>query len=108
MLVILKTTVATGPVTMLARVGAIQIRGFFTMFPICSIEVPSPWAKRPPTPFSLKERTAKPIIWAQQPAVAAPPARPSRLSMIQMAALLMGSGWILSKRGSWRQSRAAR
>ena len=73
-----------------ARVGAIQILGFFTMFPIWSMEVPRPWAKRPPQPFSLKLMTAKPTIWAQQPAVAAPPARPSRDSMIQMAALLMG------------------
>ena len=34
--------------------------------------------------------TANPIIWAQQPAVAAPPASPSRDRAIQMAALLMG------------------
>ena len=34
--------------------------------------------------------TAKPIICAQQPAVAAPPASPSRERAMQMAALLMG------------------
>ena len=70
--------------------GAIQILGFLTIFPICSIDVPRPWAKSPPIPFSRKLNTAKPIICAQHPAVAAPPARPSRLSMIQMAALLIG------------------
>ena len=48
----------------------------------------SPWAKRPPQPFSLRLMTAKPTIWAQQPAVAAPPARPSRDSMIQMLSLI--------------------
>ena len=35
--------------------------------------------------------TAKPIIWAQQPATAAPPARPVRPSAAQMAAEEMGS-----------------
>ena len=32
--------------------GASQIFGFLTMFGIWSMEVPSPWAKRPPKPFS--------------------------------------------------------
>ena len=35
--------------------------------------------------------TAKPTIWAQQPATAAPPAKPVRPSAAQMAALEMGS-----------------
>ena len=37
-----KTQVARGPVMALASVGAIQIRGFFTMLPIWSILVPRP------------------------------------------------------------------
>ena len=71
-------------------VGGIQIRGFFTMFPIWSMEVPMPWAKRPPKRFSLKLITAKPTICAQHPATAAPPARPVNPRAAQMAALLMG------------------
>ena len=55
------------------------------------MEVPSPWASKPPQPFSRKLKTANPIIWEQQPAVAAPPARPSSASIIQIAALLIGS-----------------
>ena len=82
--------VATGPVIAAARVGGSQMRGFLTILPICSMEVPSPCATRPPQPFSAKLMTAKPIIWAQQPAVAAPPARPVRLRVKQMAAELMG------------------
>ncbi len=42
-------------------------------------------------PLSLKLITAKPIICAQQPAVAAPAASPSRLSMTHIATELMGS-----------------
>ena len=61
------------------------------MLPIWSMEVPSPWASKPPQPFSRKLKTANPIIWEQQPAVAAPPARPSSASIIQIAALLIGS-----------------
>ena len=61
------------------------------MFPICSIEVPRPCDTRPPTLFSLKEITAKPTIWAQQPATAAPPARPVSRSAAQIAAEEMGS-----------------
>ena len=74
-----------------AKVGAIQMRGFFTMLETCSMEVPLPWAIRPPHLFSRKLMTAKPIIWAQQPATAAPPASPVRPSAAQIAALLMGS-----------------
>lgn len=59
--------------------------------PICSMEVPNPWLTRPPQRFSLKESTAKPTIWAQQPATAAPPARPVRERAAQMAAEEMGS-----------------
>ncbi len=78
-------------VTIEASVGGIQIFGFRTIFPIWSIEVPSPCARRPPHLFSQKLKTANPTICAQQPAVAAPPARPSRLNMMQIAALLIGS-----------------
>ena len=88
----LKMHVAMGPVMAEARVGAIQIRGFFTMLGICSMEVPRPWLIRPPQPFSRKLMTAKPTIWAQQPATAAPPpARPVRPRTEQMAAEEMGS-----------------
>ena len=86
-----KTIVESGPVTIEASVGGIQIFGFRTIFPIWSIEVPSPCARRPPHLFSQKLKTANPTICAQQPAVAAPPARPSRLNMMQIAALLIGS-----------------
>ena len=54
------------------------------------MEVPRPWLIRPPTPFSLKLIAAKPTICAQQPATAAPPARPVRPSAAQMAAEEMG------------------
>ena len=60
------------------------------MLPIWSMEVPSPWDTRPPHRFSRKERMAKPTIWVQQPATAAPPARPVRPRAAQMAALEMG------------------
>ncbi len=66
----LKMQVATGPVTAEAMMGGIQIRGFFTILPICSMEVPSPWEIRPPHLFSRKLITAKPTILAQQPATA--------------------------------------
>ena len=83
--------VASGPVMAEASVGGIHIRGLRTMLPICSILVPSPWAARPPQRFSGKLMTAKPTIWAQQPATAAPPASPVRPSAKQMAAEEMGS-----------------
>ncbi len=67
-----------------------QMRGFFTMFPIWSIEVPRPWLTRPPQRFSRKDSTAKPTMLAQQPATAAPPARPVRPNAAQMAAEEMG------------------
>ena len=44
-----------GPVMAEARGGGIQMRGFFTMLPIWSIEVPSPWLTSPPQLFSRKE-----------------------------------------------------
>lgn len=87
----LKTHVAIGPVIAEATVGAIQMRGLRTMFGICSIDVPRPWLTRPPQRFSLKLITAKPTICAQQPATAAPPARPVRPSTEQMAADEIGS-----------------
>ena len=73
------------------RMGGIQIRGFFTILPIWSMEVPMPWDTRPPHLFSRKLITAKPTIWAQQPATAAPPASPAMEMAWQMAALEMGS-----------------
>ena len=58
----LKMHVAIGPVTAAASVGAIQILGFFTIFPIWSMDVPIPCEIRPPQRFSLNEMAAKPII----------------------------------------------
>ena len=72
-------------------IGGIQILGFRTMLPICSMDVPIPWEISPPHLFSLKDINAKPIICAQQPATAAPPARPVRPRAAQMAAEEMGS-----------------
>ena len=70
--------------------GAIQIRGFFTILPICSMEVPMPCDISPPQRFSGKDMTAKPTICAQQPATAAPPARPVRPRAAQIAAEEIG------------------
>ena len=84
------TQVARGPVTAEVRMAGSQMRGFLTMLPIWSMEVPRPWLTRPPQRFSLKERTAKPTMLAQQPATAAPPARPVRPMAAQMAAEEMG------------------
>ena len=86
-----KMQVAIGPVMALVTIGGIQILGFFTMLPICSMEVPIPWEIRPPHLFSLKDITAKPTICAQQPATAAPPASPVRPSAAQIATEEIGS-----------------
>ena len=72
----LKTQVAMGPVMAEVTMAGSQMRGFLTMLPIWSMEVPSPWDTSPPHLFSRKLMTAKPTICAQQPATAAPPARP--------------------------------
>ncbi len=85
------THVAIGPVIAEVTIGAIQIRGLRIMLGICSMEVPMPWLIRPPHLFSLKDITANPTICAQQPATAAPPARPVRPSTEQMAAEEIGS-----------------
>ena len=45
---------------------------------------------RPPQRFSLNDMTANPIICAQQPATAAPPASPVRLSAAHIAAEEIG------------------
>ena len=82
---------AIGPVIAEVMIGGIQIRGFLTMLPICSMEVPIPWETSPPHLFSLKDITAKPTICAQQPATAAPPARPVSPSAAQIAAEEIGS-----------------
>ena len=71
-------------------IGGIQILGFRTMLPICSMDVPIPWEISPPHLFSLKDITAKPIICAQQPATAAPPASPVRPNAAQIAAEEIG------------------
>ena len=50
-----------------------------------------PWDTTPPQPLSLNEIAAKPTIWAQQPATAAPPARPVSPSTEHIAAEEIGS-----------------
>ena len=82
--------VAMGPVIADTMMGGSQVFGFLTILGICSMDVPRPWDTRPPQRFSLKLMNAKPIICAQQPATAAPPARPVRDRAAQMAAELMG------------------
>ena len=86
----LNRQVEMGPVMADAKVGGSQMRGLRTMLPICSMEVPRPWLIRPPQRFSRKDSTAKPTICAQQPATAAPPARPTRPREAQIAAEEMG------------------
>ena len=71
--------------------GGIQTSGLRMMLLIWSIDVPMPCDRTPPQPFSRKLITANPTIWAQQPARAAPPARPVSPSAAQMAADDMGS-----------------
>ena len=88
--VIFSQQVDTGPRIALARVGAIQICGRFAMLPTCSMEVPRPCAINPLTPLSRKLATANPIIWAQQPMVAAPAAMPEISNIMHNAAELMG------------------
>ena len=86
-----KTQVAIGPVMAEVMMGGSQIKGLRTILPICSMEVPMPCETSPPHLFSLKDMNAKPTIWAQQPATAAPPASPVSPSAAQMAAEEMGS-----------------
>ena len=74
----------------LATIGGIQIRGFFTIFGICSILVPKPKLNKPAQRFSLKLITAKPTICAQHPTVAAPAAIPLNDKAIAIAALDTG------------------
>ena len=81
---------AIGPKIADASVGGSQISGRFIILGICSMEVPIPWAKRPPTPLSLKLVTANPIIWQQHPIVAAPAATPFSPRIIPRAAELIG------------------
>ena len=87
----LNTHVAIGPVMADVTMAGIQIFGLRTMLPICSMLVPRPWLTRPPQPFSRKLSTAKPTMFAQQPATAAPPASPVSESAAQMAADEIGS-----------------
>ena len=55
------------------------------------MDVPSPWAIRPPIPFSRKLMTANPTICALHPTVEAPAASPESPNEIARAALLIGS-----------------
>lgn len=87
---ILKIIVEIGPRIADAMIDGSQIIGFLIIFGICSIEVPIPCASSPSKPLSLYEITANPIMLAQHPTVAAPPARPDRPSIMQIAALLIG------------------
>jgi len=90
-LVIPKTQVDIGPRIMLAKMAGSQMTGLRMILGICSMEVPRPWATRPPVLFSRKEATAKPTIFAAQPTAAAPAAIPLRFRDTPMAAELMGS-----------------
>ena len=73
--------VASGPAIADAKIVGSQIRGFFMMFGICSIDVPKPCDTSPPKRFSLNDITAKPTICAQHPTIAAPPARANPFSL---------------------------
>ena len=75
----------TGPKIALAIISGSIITGFFIIFGICNILVPIPCEISPETPFSLKEATAKPIIWQLQPTTAAPPAISMASSVIPLA-----------------------
>ena len=85
-----KTQVAMGPVMAEARVGGIQILGVAD--DVAHLEHGGPQSLRHQAapPVLPKERMAKPTIWAQHPATAAPPAKPVRPRAAQMAALEMG------------------
>ncbi len=82
---------ANGPSITDVIITGISIIGFFRIFDICSIDVPNPCEINPPQPLSLKLATAKPIMCAEHPTVAAPAASPPRDSEMAMAALLIGS-----------------
>ena len=70
--------------------GGTKRTGFLKTLGICSMEVPSPCATKPPQRFSRKLMAAKPIIWQQQPTTAAPAATPERPMEMPMAADEMG------------------
>ena len=53
LLVMRNMPTAMGAVTMPANVGGTRMRGFFTILPICNMEVPKPCAMSPLMPFSL-------------------------------------------------------
>ena len=55
------------------------------------MEVPIPCDINPPIPFSLNDATAKPTIWAQHPATAAPPAKPVNDKAAHIAADEIGN-----------------
>src|SRR5699024_9615197 len=74
-----------------AMVGGIMMIGFFKMLATCNMEVPIPWAINPPTPFSRKLDTPNPTICAAQPTQAAPAARPSSESIMEIAKLEIGA-----------------
>ena len=52
----------TGPKTALVSMGGSHIHGLLIILGICSMEVPNPWAIKPPVLFSLKLAAANPII----------------------------------------------
>ena len=87
---ILNTLVARAPVIALVNIGGIHVLGFLAMFGICNMEVPIAWAVKPPQLLSLLLMAANPIIWAQHPARAAPPAKPAMLRATAMTAELIG------------------
>ena len=85
------TTVAIGPRIAEASVGGTQMRGCRTILGTWSMDVPTPWARRPDQRFSRNEATAKPTICVAQPTVAAPAAMPDRSRMMPRAAEEIGS-----------------
>ena len=80
-----KRQVETGPKIALEIISGSIIAGFFIMLGIWSMLVPIPCETSPETPFSLKEATAKPIIWQLHPTTAAPPAMSIASSVIPLA-----------------------
>ena len=83
-------TVAKGARIAPVKMGGSHSLGFLTRLGSCIMLVPRPQASAVPMPLSLWLMTAKPIIWAAQPTVAAPAPRPLSPKLMAMAALDTG------------------
>ena len=75
----------------LTIIGGTQITGFFTIFLNCNILVPIAIAITSPISLSSIDITANPIICPQQPANAAPAAKPFNPNITPIAALDIGA-----------------